>query len=144
MMCPNEVHWCFLLLSPHTPSSPVLVYKHIYIFSTTQVRFGDTPLCDDIFRETVTYPVDRRRVSATWKNTRFFVGELLCQGARDTAEGHSPGPVKGSIKEWSEMCKRINNHSSKWGLFKHGKCHWLLATLLGIYSLKKGTTTGLE
>jgi hypothetical protein len=92
------VHWCLSFLFLHTPPSLALICKHIFVFSTTQVRLGEAPSYDEIFRETVTFPVDRLRVSTTWKNTAFFVSELLCQGARNTAEGRSRGPVKGSIK----------------------------------------------
>ena len=108
----NEVPWYLSSLPPDTPSLPVLIYKHLCIFSTTLPRLGEAPLCDEIIRETVTFPVVRLRVSTAWKNTPFFSGELLCQGARNAAEGRSPGP-KAASKEWSEMWKRINNHSSK-------------------------------
>lgn len=82
----------------HTPLLPELVYKHSYVFSTTLPRLGKALLGDEIFRATVTFLVVRLRVNATWKNTAFFLGELLCQRAVNAAEGCSPGPVKGSIK----------------------------------------------
>lgn len=108
----NEVPWYLSSLPPDTPSLPVLIYKHLCIFSTTLPRLGEAPLCDEIIRETVTFPVVRLRVSTAWKNTLCSSGALLCQGARNAAEGCSLGP-KAASKEWSEMWKRINNHSSK-------------------------------
>lgn len=109
--CRHSFHWvpCWLWLLPtHTQPLPclsigvsalqVLIYKHIYVFSTTSWRPRQALLHDDIFRGTAPVAVVGRRVGATWKNTTFFSGELPCQKAVNVAEGCSPGPVKGSIK----------------------------------------------
>jgi hypothetical protein len=52
-------------LSLNNPPSAVFLHTHILQVSTTQARLAETSLCNEIFRETATSPVDRLRVRAT-------------------------------------------------------------------------------
>lgn len=140
--CPhsNNMHWPSQS-SLHTLLRDLCSFKSISTYTNNPAKAWRSSSLWWNIQRTVTFLVVKPRVGATWRNTAFFSGELLCQGDVNAAERFSPGP-KTSSKERSEMWKRINNHCSNWGLFKHGKCHWLLATLLGVILSKRAPPQG--
>ena len=89
----NEVPW-YLSSVPPQAHHYVCSLRSISAYFQQHSQGLRSSLCDEIIRGTVTFP----RESAAYKNTLFFSGEPLCQGARNAAEGRSPEPVKGSIK----------------------------------------------